>query len=861
MARSFTSAFTTRMLEAHQRPYLILEIQWGGETGTKYYIDRPSGTFEATGTRIPTVEAAYVVDWGTLGQSLKEMQVGAVDTITLKLEDRAGIISAILSGDTPQQRKTVKIYRLFDEDDTVWPTDAAMIFVGITKPFSYSETDNVISFSVEDPARQLIGTSECLAREAIFTDIPQESVDKNIPLVWGKAERVPAVLVARPWETRFSEAFNLFTGIGSRFDVDDHPDEIHAPIDTEVECYVGPKIGTERSQIVKGMFRRSVNKAEFSSQFEITGLGGVQTVDARVGSVANEGSGDAVATIFLLSGIDEFLEAHIFSTVVSGRETRMWVKQGDTTRAGILAGATALGGGAYEVRFNKGEINENLHMGQVIRFGYRRLTVVIDSVEAEMLSNVPGYGDGRYVYILQDDIAPADFFGNLNDFYTLPVGNAQVYQSGVYRQVDILGIDADTPIAGTYRLKLGENGFGQLNALAEGQELDFGFQSVPLLEFPAGATLWPTTGDWIYACNALPSKQILKVEGYGDTADQGGTTGRKDFIPIADRVNRLAAGGDSGSYVYTSEAWTANLVNGTWDKTGTGDAGEDFDLGRKITTITFTQPPRLVDSRLDDNNIWVTLKGVENVGNGGGTLITNPALVLLNYLTNPKLMNIDGAYVNSASFTAAAARQELITRRVGFAQLESVEGIQLLQDIARQCRSTLFFDQGKFSLTLLQNQTTTWAATCDETSILENTLAFNESDAFDMPTRLTATWRYRWDDKSKPRKRVAVNPGAEDAFPPINKEFNLWLYANPEDVQAEVEFWLERWSRIYREVTFTTFGRALVLQPGDWIKLSYIDGTDRQLVPADTKCEVLEVKDKAPTGLIDVKCRYPQFSF
>jgi hypothetical protein len=859
MARSFTSAFTTRMLEAHQRPYLVLEIQWGGDTGTKYYIDRPAGTFEATGTRIPTVEAAYVVDWGTLGQSLKEMQVGAVDTITLKLEDRAGIISAILSGTTPQQRKTVKIYRLFDENDTVWPTDAALVFIGITKPFSYSETDNVISFSVEDPARQLIGTTECLAREAIFTDIPQDSVDKNIPLVWGKAERVPAVLVARPWETRFSEPFNLFTGIGSRFDVDDHPDEIHAPLNTELECYVGPKIGEARSQIVKGQFRRSVNKAEFASQFEITGLGGVQTVDARVGSVANEGSGDAIATIYLLDGIDEYLEAHIFSTVVPGRETRLWIKQGATTRAGLLAAAAGLGGGAYEVRFNKGEINENLTMGQVVRFGYRRLAVVIDDVADDMLTDVPGYGDGRYVYINQDDISPAGFFGNLNDFYTLPI-QAQVYQSGIYRQVDILAIDVDAPSTGTYRLKLGENGFEQLNNLAAGQELDIGFQSVPLLEFPAGSTLWPVTGDWIYACNALPSKQILRVEGYGDTSDQGGTTGRKDFIPIADRVNRLAAS-DAGSYIYTSAAWTANLVNGTWDKTGTGGAGTASDLGRKITTITFTQPPRLVDSRLDSNDIWVTLKGVENVGNGSGVLITNPALVLLNYLTNPKLMNIDGAYVNSASFTTAAARQELVTRRVGFAQLESVEGIQLLQDIARQCRSTLFFDQGKFSLTLLQNETTTWAATFDEDSILENTLAFNESDAFDMPTRLTATWRYRWDDKSKPRKRVATNPGAEETFLPINKEFELWLYANPDDVQREVEFWLARWSRIYREVTFTTFGRALVLQPGDWIKLSYIDGTDRELVPAETKCEVLEVKDKAPTGLIDVKCRYPQFSF
>jgi hypothetical protein len=856
MARSFSADFTTRMMEAHQRPYLVLKVYWNG--GEKYYIDRETGTFSAAGDRHPAeVEDGLVVDWGVPSQTLREMQIGSVDSLTLKLFDHEGELSTIL-GTNPQQRRAVEIYRMFDEDDVTWPTDAALVFAGVTKPFSYSESDNVVTFEVEDPSRMLLGTVGRLAKRVIFPNVAPEHEDKCVPNVWGRAERVEGVLVKKPWQVRITEPLNLGSGLGSRVPLDEHPDELGITPDVEIDCILGPADDPGGVMGLTGRFRQSVNKAQKPSYFEVTGLAGYSYDTFAIVSVYNPGTPYAAALIHTTGGNvgrvtgDANCSVQTDSGTFFGKIIGYHPDSPDT--------------GRRLVTFNNPLMCEALAAHQVLRLWYRNVHVVLDSEDPETVPRSAlgtiGEIDGgtgqvqRVFYFTQ----PTNIIGDVVEMFPAPF-NARPLGSA--DNFPVTAMEADTPTPGSYRMTVEYNraALPGLDAYGAGDELDLGYQAVLAVELAAGNYLRPVDGDWVYAVNAFPSVEIERVEGYGDGPDQS-QAGRKDFqiLPAKYPITLAGDNDDLGEALRFATAWTADLTNDEWNLTG-GEDGTEADFGTDVTTITFPKAPRQIFPSLDSDRIWVTLRGIDYNFNGSSTVIYNPADVLLAYLENEYLLGVPSDYRDDASFETLAASQELVDRKVGFAQIEAKDGLTLLQDIARQCRSNIIFDQGKFSLRLLRNVSRAWDATFRQTSILESTLVRKETPVDEMPTRITAKWRYKWDDKQQPRQRLAVNLGAEDVYKINNRALEIWLYGEPESVDAEIAFWLERWSRIYWEVTFSTFGRALVLQPGDWIDLGYTDGTGREIVPAGTRCEVTAIKDKAPSGLVEVTCRYPKFEF
>src|SRR5258708_32359004 len=95
--RTFTANFLAQCDLKASTPYVVLEIDFGGATGTKYYMDRPTSTLTAAGTRAPaTVEAPRVVEWPRIELSLKEGQVGATEQCAVTLDDTGGGVPTII---------------------------------------------------------------------------------------------------------------------------------------------------------------------------------------------------------------------------------------------------------------------------------------------------------------------------------------------------------------------------------------------------------------------------------------------------------------------------------------------------------------------------------------------------------------------------------------------------------------------------------------------------------------------------------------------------------------------------------------------------------------------------------------------
>ncbi|HEV3023816.1 MAG TPA: hypothetical protein VGX76_15180, partial [Pirellulales bacterium] len=193
--RSFTTHFTAQAALKQAAPYLILEIDWGGSVGTKYYSDRPcvDDTYFATqdGKRFPgdggtsLVDAPKVLQWPQIALALKEGAVGAVEQTSVVLDDTAGALTAILNGGV-YQRVIVAVWRLFDDSSTVWPNDAALIFSGSLLPFDWTIKDNQVTLNLGDAGRLLQRDISCIANSTTipptgvypYEACPPESQDK-----------------------------------------------------------------------------------------------------------------------------------------------------------------------------------------------------------------------------------------------------------------------------------------------------------------------------------------------------------------------------------------------------------------------------------------------------------------------------------------------------------------------------------------------------------------------------------------------------------------------------------------------------------------------------------------------------------
>lgn len=749
MPRTLTANFLAQCQNKSAKPYLVLEVDWGGGTGTKYYLDRPANSFVTQDSfRIPAsgVDASVMVlQWPATSLSLKEGQIGATDQTQVVLDDAGGALTAVLSA-AEQQRKLITVWRMFDDPSCLWGTDNAEILTGVVRPFDWSANDNQLTLHVGDLGPLLAKSISCPATSAVFPSIPNAWQDKNIPLAWGYAQRVEAVLVSRPWST----------------------------------CI---------TQNTDGNSPVTVNIADDPSDLGVDGTGAT-TYPAFLGL-------DAVQVTFRQS-------AQPGAVPSTATITKNW----DPT----LATAVVLG-------------------------------------------TVDGFGNPRI--IIQDEhIQPVDVADTLANFVGAGTNVQVVMAKGGPYATTLSGLITGAPWPGWYILAFNDPAGTIAANLQIGDQVKFLKNGSPLRAWPVGTVLRALSGKYVYLANALPSKNVSKVEGFGSVTDQAGAN-RKDFIVLGSYKYIYFAG--SGTTTVSGDSFQVNLNDHTWNNPpGTG-------LARNVTSLTFPGSPRDLNNNLDDDRIWVTLQGVEDKGDSTGNLIVNPATIILQHLENTNLMNVAAGSINAASFTAAATA--LAGYQCGFAQIEAADGLALLQHIAQLCHSVLLFDQGQASLVVLSDTPGTIEATFDTTThdnLLQGSLSQSETAVDDIVNDLTFKWRAAWDDKTGQRLLDSKNAKLTSiaAFGRISREINpVDIFWRRSDVAAERDWWLAHLSSIFRYVTFTAFLDALVLQPGDWINVTWIDGGGRNLFGGPKAMMVTKTTDTGKDGLVQIEARYVQYSY
>jgi len=323
----------------------------------------------------------------------------------------------------------------------------------------------------------------------------------------------------------------------------------------------------------------------------------------------------------------------------------------------------------------------------------------------------------------------------------------------------------------------------------------------------------------IYCCNFLPSQNVFAVEAWYDGGEEVGAGFRQLGSGVRETVVGTTTVIDPESVPY--------VIN-TNDETWNGPT----QLGHNISTISISIPPSYIDPAYKDDAIYVSLLGMRPRDPGEAPLaIVNPALVVLEMLTHPKIFNVDESHIDEASFAAGAAA--LSGCEVGCAVLTQKNGLEWLQNFARQFHSFLLLDQDKIYWKTLANSSSSFAMTfacgvnqipvSTTDNILAGSLQISESPVEELTTHLIGSWTRFWDERSD-TKTEEIRTFNQDAFTFAGRQLKTIQYDamwRRTDVINELSFWMDRYARVYRLVTFTAFLEAAKLQPGDWIKVSY----------------------------------------
>ena len=758
MPRSFTTHFLAQAKSKSARPYHVLEVDWGGATGTVYYLDRPAASFiNNDGDRLPATGVdnnVLVLQWPAVSLSLKEGAIGATDQTQVTLDDAQGALTAILNSQE-QQRRLVRVWRMFDDPSCQWNRDAGLILAGCLRPFDWTAKDNQLVLKIGDLGPLLAKSVSCTANGTVFPNVPNDYQDRNIPLCWGIAQRVEAVCIQKPWETHITQN----TDGTDPITVTIADDPISLGVDGTAETAYNAFLGTDAVSVT---FLQSTSP----------------------------GTGSSTATI-----------------------TKLW----DPVVFTALLLGTVDGGGNSRLIFQ----NEHITPASV----------------ADLIANPSSLCcmfAGQEIKIISQKLGPVS--------------------------VTLANWAADSPWTGWYTVSINDPTGQVLPALEIGDVFKFLKNGTAMRGWPTGTVLKDQLTKAIYIANALPSKNVSKVEGFGTITDQAGNT-RKDFIVLGNYAETII--NESMTTHIVGGGLIVNLNDNTWNP---GAPGPGTNLGQNVTSITFPGGvPRDLNANLDDDRIWVTLEGVEDAGDSTGNLITNPALVILQYLEHPDLMNVAATSINLSSFVTAAAA--LAGYSCGFAQVEAADGLSLLQHIASLCHSVLFFDQGQANLVVLSDVPGTTIATFDTTTndnLLQGSLSVSESAVDDVVNQVTMKWRQCWDDKTGQNLLDSKNARLTSiaAFGRIAREINPCdIYWNRTSVALERDWWLGHLSSIFRAVQFTAFLDALVLQPGDWINVSWIDGGGRDLFGGPQSMQVTRTIDLGRDGLVQVEARWVEFAY
>ncbi len=305
---------------------------------------------------------------------------------------------------------------------------------------------------------------------------------------------------------------------------------------------------------------------------------------------------------------------------------------------------------------------------------------------------------------------------------------------------------------------------------------------------PCGSKVYVARSSYTYVVNDAPSKKVYCVEGYGH--------------PLSLWINgQIWTTPTEWYFALDPSLYTINL-----NDTATCP-------GRSVTSITFNLPPSQLDVRMKNDDLWITLDGVESNGDGTGTLLQNPSDII--QAIHARWMGMPSANIDADSF--AAAKTATSALQMGFALTDQKKGLELCADLAFQARCSEVFFGGQAQLIFLTNvMTPSGTPPTSGADRYLGSLDIARREWNQIVTEVTGAYL----DNAIKRTIILRSPAAEEFVGGrVAKTIDFWAYTSLAPVQGVANFWLNRWQYIWQQIALVDSLRRLDAEPYDLFDL------------------------------------------
>mgnify|MGYP006921337167 CR=1 FL=1 len=263
MSRVITAAATTQKdRQTGAVPLYVLEVQFGGSVGTKYYSDQEYSGF-------PVTVDPRVNEWGTIQSSAEYGRVGGYGSVTVKLFDPDHELKGYFDTKPGIQNKTAYIHLWFA--GTLW-SDKVTIHGGfVTVPASWDEKSYCWSLGIHGFEEKFDKTLGIPLSRSIFPEIQCNECEGNIPIVYGDpVYRIPGCAIDRPGFSTL--AAQLFI-VADDLYIQQNATDAGFPVDTPITLVVG---ANGQFETIEGSFSDSGDRTHFvisgRSQIQADGI-------------------------------------------------------------------------------------------------------------------------------------------------------------------------------------------------------------------------------------------------------------------------------------------------------------------------------------------------------------------------------------------------------------------------------------------------------------------------------------------------------------------------------------------------------------------------------------------------------------
>ncbi|MBW1779324.1 MAG: hypothetical protein JRL30_01165 [Deltaproteobacteria bacterium] len=383
-----------------------------------------------------------------------------------------------------------------------------------------------------------------------------------------------------------------------------------------------------------------------------------------------------------------------------------------------------------------------------------------------------------------------------------------------------------------------------------------------------GEQVFEVLGEYVYIVNDYPSERVDAVFGHGkrrarnmmlDDMD-GLAAGSYGFMNFgaAPRLQVMlpgqlvvAEGVDpgltppsqvSGAIGNETDGWA--VIEPSMFAVDLNDSQFSAELGHNCTTITFTGLPPALNGLYDfgSDDLFVDIAGIDDSGDGSGTVITNPALIIKDFLET--VGGVSAGETDDTSFTDAEGRMEGFV--FGFSLTRPGKLMQIAQDLAFQCRTSINWDDGVAFLRWLVNGPQSSVATITDNKRLMDSFVKSRIDfESEVRTGVRATWM----QENEEHELVVTDATAEAAFGRKELDMNCWAVTSRPQVQTIANFWLNRLKEVLPIYEWKDYLDTIELQRNDTLLLDVANyaGTNAEV----TILEVVHTPGVGKDGQMD----------